>query len=120
MRFLTMIEQGGSLDGHRILNPKTVKLMSNNLLPDKAFPIYFGKEKRYGTGFGLGFAVCTEVTSWDPTAHVGEFGWDGAASTHYWISPADKLIVLTLEQIRPYQWDTERGIKKTIYDAIRK
>jgi len=120
MRFLTMIEQGGSLDGHRILHPKTVKLMSNNLLPDKAFPIYFGKEKRYGTGFGLGFAVCTEVTSWDPAAHVGEFGWDGAASTHYWISPADKMIVVTLEQIRPYQWDTERGIKKTIYDAIQK
>lgn len=120
MRFLAMIERGGTLDGHRILRSKTVKLMSSNLLPEKAYPIYFGKEKRFGTGFGLGFAVCTDVTSWDPAAHVGEYGWDGAASTHYWISPADKLIVVTLEQVMPYEWDTERGIKKTIYDAIQK
>jgi len=120
MRFLTMIERGGTLDGHRILKSKTVKLMSSNLLPEKAYPIYFGKEKRLGTGFGLGFAVCTEVTSWDPAAHVGEYGWDGAASTHYWLSPADKLIVVTLEQIMPYEWDTERGIKGIIYDAIQK
>ncbi|MGA2747985.1 MAG: serine hydrolase domain-containing protein [Verrucomicrobiota bacterium] len=120
MRFLTMIEGGGTLDGHRILRPETVKLMSRNLLPEKAFPIYFGKEKRFGTGFGLGFSVCTEITSWDPAAHVGEFGWDGAASTHDWISPVDKLIVVTLEQIMPYEWDTERGVKKIIYDAIDK
>jgi len=120
MRFLTMIENGGTLDRHRILRPKTVKLMSSNLLPKEAFPIYFGKEKRFGTGFGLGFAVCTEVTSWDPAAHVGEYGWDGAASTHYWLSPADKLIVVTLEQVMPYEWDTERGVKKIIYDAIQK
>ncbi|HKI70163.1 MAG TPA: serine hydrolase domain-containing protein [Verrucomicrobiae bacterium] len=119
MRFLAMIERGGTLDGHRILRAKTVKLMSTNLLPKVAFPIYFGKEKRFGTGFGLGFAVCTEVTDWDPSAHVGEFGWDGAASTHYWISPADKLIVVTLEQIMPYEWDTERGVKRIIYDAIQ-
>jgi CubicO group peptidase (beta-lactamase class C family) len=120
MRFLTMIERGGKLDGHRILRAGTVKLMSTNLLPAPAFPIYFGTEKRYGTGYGLGFAVCTEVTSWDPAAHVGEFGWDGAASTHYWISPADKLIVITLEQTMPYEWNTERGVKKIIYDAIQK
>lgn len=120
MRFLSMISRGGSLDGHRILRARTVKLMLSNLLPEKAFPIHFGNEKRFGTGFGLGFAVCTQVTNWDPAAHAGEFGWDGAASTHYWISPADQLIVITLEQIMPYEWDTERGVKPIIYEAIQK
>ena len=94
--------------------------MSSNLLPDAAFPIYFGNEKHFGTGFGLGFAVCTKDSSWDPAAHVGEFGWDGAASTHYWVSPSDKLIVLTLEQTMPFEFDTERGVKQIIYDSILK
>jgi len=120
MRFLSMVERGGTLEGHRILKARTVKLMSSNLLPEKAFPIHFGKEKRFGVGFGLGFAVCTEATSWDPAAHAGEYLWDGAASTHYWLSPADKLIVVTLEQVMPFEWDTERGVKKIIYDAILK
>jgi hypothetical protein len=30
------------------------------------------------------------------------------------------MIVITLEQIMPYQWDTEFGVKKIIYDAIIK
>lgn len=120
MRFLAMIQGGGTLDGHRLLRPGTAKLMSSNQLSETAFPIHFGNEKRFGTGFGLGFAVCQEVTNWDPAAHKGEYGWDGLASTHYWISPADKLIVLTLEQIIPYEWDTERGVKPIIYDAIQK
>ena len=120
MRFLSMIERGGELDGKRILKPETVKLMRTNQLPDAAFPIYFGDDKRHGTGFGLGFSVRTEITSWDPSGHVGEYGWGGAASTHYWLSPADDLIVVTLEQIMPYQWDTEFGLKELIYEAIEK
>jgi CubicO group peptidase (beta-lactamase class C family) len=120
MRFLTMIDRGGTFDGHRILRPETVKLMTSNQLPEKAFPIHFDKEIRYGTGFGLGFCVRTEITKWDLAGHVGEYGWGGAASTHYWVSPADQLIVVTLEQIMPYQWDTEFGIKRIIYDAVRK
>jgi len=120
MRFLSMIERGGKLDGHRILRSKTVKLMTSNQLPPAAFPIHFGNEKRPGTGFGLGFNVRTEITTWDPAGHVGEYGWGGAASTHYWASPKDKLIVVTLEQIMPYEWDTEFGIKKIVYDAVKK
>jgi CubicO group peptidase (beta-lactamase class C family) len=120
MRFLAMVEQGGKLDSKRVLKTKTVKLMTSNQLPAAAFPIYFGKEKRPGTGFGLGFSVRTEITSWDSSGHVGEYGWGGAASTHYWASPKDKLIVITMEQITPYQWDTEFGLKKIIYDAVQK
>lgn len=120
LRFLAMIERGGKLDGQRILRRKTVKLMTSNQLPDEAFPIRFGNEHRHGTGFGLGFSVRTEITSWDTAGHAGEYGWGGAASTHYWSSPSDKLIVITLEQIMPYQWDTESGVKRVIYDAIKK
>ena len=120
MRFLAMISRGGKLDGHRILHPKTIKLMTTNQLPPGVFPIYFGQEKRYGTGFGLGFSVRTEITKWDLAGHVGEYGWGGAASTHYWVSPADKLIVVTLEQIMPYQWDTEFGLKPILYQALRR
>jgi CubicO group peptidase (beta-lactamase class C family) len=120
MRFLAMIERGGKLDGHRVLRARTAKLMTSNQLPEEAFPIHFGREIRHGTGFGLGFNVRTEITSWDPAGRVGEYGWGGAASTHYWASPKDKLIVITLEQIMPYQWDTEFGVKKLIYDAVKK
>ena len=58
-------------------------------------------------------------TEWDKAGHVGEYGWGGAASTHYWVSPKDDgLIVVTLEQIMPYNFDTEWLLKPVIYEAI--
>jgi len=120
MRFLLMVDGGGRLDGVRILTADSVKLMTTNQLPKEAFPIYFGKEKRHGTGFGLGFCVRTADTEWDPTARVGEYGWGGAASTHYWTSPNDHLVVVTMEQTMPYSFDVEFAVKGPIYDALEK
>jgi len=114
MRFLLMIDRGGE----GLLKPATVRLMTTDQLPREAFPIYFGKQVRHGTGFGLGFSVRTAATEWDPAAPVGEYGWGGAASTHYWTSPKDRLIVVTLEQTMPYTFDTEFAVKGLIYDAL--
>jgi CubicO group peptidase (beta-lactamase class C family) len=118
LRFLLMIDGGGALDGRRILRPETVRLMTSNQLPPPAFPIYFGQQKRHGTGFGLGFSVRTADTEWDPAGRVGEYGWGGAASTHYWCSPKDRLVVVTMEQIMPYNFDTEFALKGLLYDAL--
>jgi CubicO group peptidase (beta-lactamase class C family) len=119
LRFLLMVEGGGDLHGRRLLSPDSVRLMTTNQLPKEAFPIYFGKQIRHGTGFGLGFSVRTADTDWDPKAPVGEYGWGGAASTHYWVSPKDRIVVVTMEQTMPYTFDTEFALKGLIYDALR-
>jgi CubicO group peptidase (beta-lactamase class C family) len=118
LRFLLMVDGGGQLQGRRILAPETVRLMTTNQLPKEAFPIYFGKQVRHGTGFGLGFSVRTADSEWDPQARLGEYGWGGAASTHYWTSPRDHVVVVTMEQTFPYSFDTEFALKGLIYDAL--
>lgn len=119
MKFLLMIANGGEWSGKRYLSPETIKLMTTNQLPRAAFPISFGSQVRHGTGYSFGFNVRTADTEWDPAAHVAEYGWGGAASTHYWVSPNDDgLIIVTLEQIMPYTFDTEWLLKPVIYDAI--
>ncbi|MEO1525186.1 MAG: serine hydrolase domain-containing protein [Planctomycetota bacterium] len=118
LRFLMMIERGGELDGKRYLKPETVKSMQTNQIPDGVGWIRFGAEVREGVGFGFGFSVRDQMSGWDSGGRVGEYGWGGAASTHYWISPKDELIVITLEQVMPYRWLTEFGLKKAIYDSI--
>ncbi|MEL6106924.1 MAG: serine hydrolase domain-containing protein [Planctomycetota bacterium] len=118
MRFLMMIERGGVFGGKRYLQPETVKSMRTNQLSESVGWIRFGAEVREGVGFGFGFSVREKMSDWDPHGRVGEYGWGGAASTHYWISPKDELIVITLEQVMPYRWLTEFGLKKQIYDAI--
>jgi CubicO group peptidase (beta-lactamase class C family) len=119
-RFLQMIAKRGEFQGRRYLKEPSVALMTTNQLPKEIKAISFGKEVRHGVGFGLGFAVRTADTAWDPHARLGEFGWGGMASTHYWVSPRDELVVVTMEQTVPYSWTLERALKPIIYDAIVK
>jgi CubicO group peptidase (beta-lactamase class C family) len=118
MRFLLMIENGGKFDGKRYLKKKSVKLMTTNQIPKGGGWVTFGDEVREGVGFGHGFSVRVKMSDWDPDGRVGEYGWGGAASTHYWISPKDDLVVLTLEQVMPYSFNTEWALKGIIYDAL--
>lgn len=118
LRFLLMIQQGGSLNGQRILSERSVQRMTTSQLPDGVPHIYFGDQQRVGVGFGFGFSVREKMSDWDPAGQVGEYGWGGMASTHYWVSPEDELIVITLEQTLPFSFMTEFAVKGLIYDAI--
>jgi CubicO group peptidase (beta-lactamase class C family) len=120
LRFLMMIQQGGTFDGKRLVSEKSVQLMTTSQLPKEVPHIYFGDQQRVGVGFGFGFSVREKMSDWDPAGRVGEYGWGGMASTHYWVSPKDELIVITLEQTLPYSFMTEFAVKALIYDAIEK
>jgi CubicO group peptidase (beta-lactamase class C family) len=119
MRFLLMIEAGGEWQGKRLLSAESVERMRINQLPNEVEWIGFGDEKSKGKGFGLGFAVT--VAPGDKSAdRKDEYGWGGAASTHYWVSPNDRLVVVTMEQRMPNTPETEEKLKPVIYGAIKK
>ena len=40
------------------------------------------------------------------------------AGTHYWTSPKDDLVVVTMEQTLPFSLLLETALKCPIYDAI--
>lgn len=107
MRFCRMLLNKGQLDGERLLRPETVEMMTTNQLPDSV------KRDKDG-GFGLGFSVRLR----DDKFPKGEYGWGGAASTHFWISPRDELIVIALSQYMPYSARLENTVKPIIYDSV--
>ena len=50
---------------------------------------------------------------------VGEYAWGGAASTIFWIDPAEELIAIFLTQLMPSQTFNFRGqLQSIIYSAI--
>jgi CubicO group peptidase (beta-lactamase class C family) len=120
MRFLLMIANEGKAGDKQILKPETVKRMQTNQVPESAGWVTFGPEERTGVGYGLGFSVTTEPHKNNPHAKKNEYGWGGAASTHYWLSPDDDLVVVTMEQRMPYSPETEVALKPVIYGAVEK
>ena len=96
-RFCQMMLNGGELDGNRLLKSSTIADMTRDHLPASAFPISLGGT-RAGVGFGLGFSVVVKKPTPDSDVRIGEFGWSGASSTHFWISKKDELAVVLLSQ----------------------
>ena len=107
LRFSQMLLNKGQLDGKRLLRCETVEMMTSNQLPDS---VKRGEDE----GFGLGFSVRLR----DGRFPQGEYGWGGAASTHFWISPKDELIVIALSQYMPFSSQLQNAVKSIIYESI--
>jgi CubicO group peptidase (beta-lactamase class C family) len=120
MRFCQMLCGGGEHDGVRLLKTETVHEMTRDQLPRGAYPIEVNGQRREGVGFGLGFSVVVESIPGFEFVPPGEFGWGGAASTHFWISPKDDLAVVVLSQHMPFSFQCEMAVKPIIYSALKR
>lgn len=116
MRFARMLGNGGTLDGVRILKPSTVRLMSTNQLDARV------TEKQWlpgkgNVGFGMDFAVRIgqPLSAEENRGAVGEFFWDGAASTLFWVDPVNKLTAVFFVQTRPFQGVLHRDFRRAVY-----
>ncbi|MDE0088018.1 MAG: serine hydrolase [Candidatus Poribacteria bacterium] len=94
LRFCQMMLNEGELDGVRLLGRKTVELITMNHIPDDWQPLW-----RTGCGFGLGFAVVTDVADTHTLGSLGTYSWGGLASTTFWIDPVEKLIGILMTQL---------------------
>jgi CubicO group peptidase (beta-lactamase class C family) len=123
-RFSQMLLAGGALDGARILGTRTVDYMARNHLPGDADLTAFGRplfaETAFdGVGFGLGFSVVTDAAKAKVLSSEGEFAWGGAASTAFWVDPAEEITVLFLTQLLPSSTHPLRSqLKQLVYQAM--
>lgn len=102
-RFAQMLLHQGQLNGVRILKPETVKLMSTNHLNDTISKRMWLPD-RGQVGFGIDFAVriAPPKTEAENNGIVGEFFWDGALSTLFWVDPKNELTAVLFTQLNPY------------------
>ena len=87
-RFCQMMLNKGAFNGHRILKPETVELMTTiNRLPEE----HSGEE---GFQFGLGFELYNEQKK--PVSEVSNtaYAWGGLYGTSYIIDPENDMIAL--------------------------
>jgi CubicO group peptidase (beta-lactamase class C family) len=98
-RFMQMLLNGGQLDGVRVLSRKTVELMMANHLNQLERTTHQFSES---DGFGLGGAVRLDLAKSNTLGSVGQFGWDGAATTHARLDPKERIVIILLMQHFPF------------------
>ena len=125
LRFCQMLLNGGELDGVRILGRKTVELMASNHLPSGsdlrsfAMPGGYGEVGFAGMGFGLTVAVAQAPAVTQVVGSAGEYMWGGAASTIFWVDPAEDLTVVFMTQLLPSgTFNFRAQLKALVYPAI--
>lgn len=62
---------------------------NRNHVPPHLLPYEIRGLPNPGLGFGLGSRVLLEGAQFAGTGSDGEYGWDGAAKTSYWVDPAE-------------------------------
>lgn len=118
LRFSRMLLGKGSLDGVRILRPSTVRLMSTDQLDPRVTERLWLPSKG-SVGFGLDFAVRVSQPkdAKENRGAVGEFFWDGAASTFFWVDPANDLTAVFFVQVFPFDGTLHHDFREAVYGA---
>jgi CubicO group peptidase (beta-lactamase class C family) len=116
MRFAQMLVNDGTLDSVQILKPQTIKMMATNQLADTVTERSFLPSKGQ-VGFGIDFAVrlAPPASAEENNGVVGEFFWDGAASTLFWVDPVNDMTAVLFVQLFPYD---QIGLHKAFRDAV--
>lgn len=130
LAFARMILNKGRANGHQVLKPETVALMSENSIGDlevtkmtTAAPplsndvdLYPGMPKKWGLSFLINTATTPEGRS------AGSLAWAGLANTYYWIDPVRDVAGVILMQLLPFAdakcLQTFAGFERGVYDGL--
>jgi CubicO group peptidase (beta-lactamase class C family) len=107
-RFMSMLANGGILDGVRILKQGTVTKMTTNQLSGSTFPVRFD-DPWPGMGYGLGIGV--------QTMEACQVGWIGISGTTAWWYPQEQMIVIALPQML-FNWEASDRLLEMARELI--
>ena len=116
LRFAQALLNGGILEGERILGRKTVELALRNSLDETESPVNAFSP---ADGWGLISAVRLDTAKAHEPGSDGLFHWSGAASTHFFVDPREKLIALFFTQHFPFdEFALFQRFRIAVYQAL--
>lgn len=109
--FLQMMLNKGVHNGHQLLKPATVALITQNQM---------GTVSQGGNKFGLGFSITTPENARVPGLSAGSYEWGGIFGTTYWVDPQQKLVGLIYTQKYPNSTgrDLAGKFKAAVYESF--
>lgn len=119
MKFARMLVNKGRLGKAVVLKPETIKLMSTSHLSDTITQRMWLPSKGQ-VGFGIDFAVRTRppASKEENNGVVGEFFWDGAASTLFWVDPVNDITAVMFVQIMPFYGKLHKTFRDAVYGQV--
>ncbi|MFQ5923425.1 MAG: serine hydrolase domain-containing protein [Anaerolineales bacterium] len=122
LQFTLMMLNKGEWQGTRLLDRKTVELMTRNHLSPDHLPISYNgivDAPVPGIGFGLGFYVLLDPTQAGISGNQGDYGWGGFAETSFWIDPEERIVAILMAQFMPsLTYPIRNEFRTLVYQAL--
>jgi len=99
-RFTRMLLNAGELDGVRLLQPETVRMMcTNRLTPEQRKVPFLGMPLWQKSGFGLGVSLVEDpIDNIYGCGRAGSMNWPGIFGTWWQVDPVEDLIMIYIIQ----------------------
>jgi CubicO group peptidase (beta-lactamase class C family) len=101
LRFGQMLLNGGTLNGVRILNRKSVRMIMSSHISKSIADGKYGigmQQIRRGYEYGFNGVVVTDPKLAQADLGQGSYLWDGAAGTWFWIDPTNQIVFVGMLQ----------------------
>ncbi len=119
LRFARLLLAGGSLDGVRLLAPRTLAFMASDHLG--GLPLARSGASYLpgpGYGFGLGFSVRLAAGEALTPGNVGDFNWSGLGGTYFWVDPVAGFTALWMMQAPEQRAHYRQLFRNLVYGAL--
>jgi CubicO group peptidase (beta-lactamase class C family) len=125
-RFCLMLHNGGTLDGVRLVSPKTIEHMISNHIPPgykystsvESQLFWPSPSMETGQGFGLGFAINSEPERSPLPGSKGLYYWNGILGTHFWVDPKEQIISVLMMQAPAQNFPYTYRMRHFVYQAL--
>jgi CubicO group peptidase (beta-lactamase class C family) len=117
-KFAHMLLNKGELDGTRLLGRKTLEHMTINHLKPEHMPFGIGLNQASGMGFGLGFSMVIDLARAGVMNSIGNYGWNGAAATNFWVDPQEEIVGIIMTQLMDNMLPFRDELRVMTYQAL--
>ena len=116
--FARMLIDGKAPDGQPLLSKATHEMLQVNRLPPALLPLKIGPNHRSGYGWGLIGRVMLDRGQGQTLTADGEFGWAGAASTHFWVDSPRRMFGVIMSQFLGASLPLSDDMRTAAYQAL--
>ena len=117
-KFSTMLFDGRAPDGTALISPAMHEMMLANRIPESQLPLALGPMIWLGYGHCLIGRVMQDLGRAMSLTAPGEFGWEGAAGTYFWVDPANQLTGVFMTQFLATYLPLRDDLRSAVYTAL--
>ena len=118
-KFATMLLNGRTPDGQTLIAPAMHRLMIANRIPEQQMPLAIGPMAFPGYGFCLIGRVMQNLGQAMSLTVPGEFGWEGAAGTYFWVDPENQIVGVVMTQFLATYLPMRDDMRAAVYATIQ-